>query len=399
MNKRFLIITILAAGLTNTSWADKQEKLASPNGKIVANINIGKELTYSASFNGEQILKDCPLSLQVGQELLGVNPKLSNTKRTKIDEQIRPVVPLKQAVVPNKANALTLNFKGYSVEFRAYDNGVAYRFIINKKGVVDIVNEGINYHLPTAFEAHISKTRNFNTSYEQPYTHISTAQYKADDEITYLPVLLESPKGTKVLISESDVRDYPHTFLKSTGANGFTAVHPKSPETWKPRGDRGWTITKEHNCIARTNGQRTLPWRFAVIGSDATIAANQMELVLGGKCELQDVSWIKPGQVNWDWWNHWTIWDVDFETGINNDTYKYIIDTASKFGVEYVLLDEGWNKRVEDPFTYSDNIDVKELVEYGAQKHVGVILWLAWLTVEQHPMEGKKRALRTSRLQ
>ena len=385
MNKRFLIITILAAGLTNTSWADKQEKLASPNGKIVANINIGKELTYSASFNGEQILKDCPLSLQVGQELLGVNPKLSNTKRTKIDEQIRPVVPLKQAVVPNKANALTLNFKGYSVEFRAYDNGVAYRFIINKKGVVDIVNEGINYHLPTAFEAHISKTRNFNTSYEQPYTHISTAQYKADDEITYLPVLLESPKGTKVLISESDVRDYPHTFLKSTGANGFTAVHPKSPETWEPRGDRGWTITKERNCIARTNGQRTLPWRFAVIGSDATIAANQMELVLGGKCELQDVSWIKPGQVNWDWWNHWTIWDVDFETGINNDTYKYIIDTASKFGVEYVLLDEGWNKRVEDPFTYSDNIDVKELVEYGAQRHVGVILWLAWLTVEQHP--------------
>ena len=385
MNKRFLIITILAAGLTNTSWADKQEKLASPNGKIVANINIGKELTYSASFNGEQILKDCPLSLQVGQELLGVNPKLSNTKRTKIDEQIRPVVPLKQAVVPNKANALTLNFKGYSVEFRAYDNGVAYRFIINKKGVVDIINEGINYHLPTAFEAHISKTRNFNTSYEQPYTHISTAQYKADDEITYLPVLLESPKGTKVLISESDVRDYPHTFLKSTGANGLTAVHPKSPETWEPCGDRGWTITKERNCIARTNGQRTLPWRFAVIGSDATIAANQMELVLGGKCELQDVSWIKPGQVNWDWWNHWTIWDVDFESGINNATYKYIIDTAQKFGVEYVLLDEGWNKRVEDPFTYSNDIDVKELVEYGAPKQVGIILWLSWLTVEQHP--------------
>ena len=65
INKRFLIITILAAGLTNTSWADKQEKLASPNGKIVANINIGKELTYSASFNGEQILKDCPLACKL----------------------------------------------------------------------------------------------------------------------------------------------------------------------------------------------------------------------------------------------------------------------------------------------------------------------------------------------
>jgi alpha-glucosidase len=96
MNKRFLIITILAAGLTNTSWADKQEKLASPNGKIVANINIGKELTYSASFNGEQIQKDCPLSLQVGQKLLGINPKLSNTKRTKIDEQVQQATPSTQ---------------------------------------------------------------------------------------------------------------------------------------------------------------------------------------------------------------------------------------------------------------------------------------------------------------
>ncbi len=382
MKKELLIMALACTCLH--AMADKVEKLTSPNGKIVANITIGQDLSYSVSYDGETVLKDCELSLQVGNELLGKNAKLSNTKRSKINEEIRPVVPLKYAVVPNNANVLSLNFKGYSVEFRAYDNGVAYRFVLNKKGTIDIVSESINYNLPTAFDAHISKTRNFNTSYEQPYTHISTADYKADDEITYLPVLLGSPKGTKVLISESDVRDYPHTFLKSNGQNGFTALHPKSPETWEPRGDRGWTITKERDCIARTNGQRSLPWRFAVIGDDATIVANQMEVVLAGKSELDDTSWIKPGQVNWDWWNHWTVWDVDFETGINNNTYKYIIDTASKFGIEYVLLDEGWNKRVEDPFTTADDIDVKELVEYGAKKNVGIILWLSWLTVEQH---------------
>lgn len=386
MKKRLLFLLAISLAVTLRMSAQKVQTLNSPNGNIRIEVSVGERLTYSAFYGNEQILKDCPLSLQVGKEEFGTKPKLTGAKQTKIDETIRPVVPLKYAEVPNKANQLRLTFKGgITVDFRAYDNGIAYRFGINKgKGQVEVVNEGVTLSLPEPFMAHVSKTRSFNTSYENPYTHISTAEYNSGDEMTYLPILLESPKGTMVLFSESDVRDYPHLFLKPTDGNGFTSTFPKSPETWNPRGDRSWTITKERDCIALTDAQRTLPWRFAVIGNDATIASNQMEVVLGGKCELDDTSWIKPGQVNWDWWNHWTVWGVDFESGINNDTYKYIIDCASKYGVEYVLLDEGWNKRVEDPFTTRDEIDVKELVEYGAKKNVGIVLWLSWLTVERN---------------
>ena len=386
MKKRLLFLLAVTLTVTLRMSAQKVQTLNSPNGNIRIEVSVGEQLTYSAFYGNEQILKDCPLSLQVGKEEFGTKPKLSGAKQSKIDETIRPVVPLKYAEVPNKANQLRLTFKGgITVDFRAYDNGIAYRFGINKgKGQVEVVNEGVTLSLPEPFMAHVSKTRSFNTSYENPYTHISTAEYNSGDEMTYLPILLESPKGTMVLFSESDVRDYPHLFLKPTDGNGFTSTFPKSPETWNPRGDRSWTITKERDCIALTDAQRTLPWRFAVIGNDATIASNQMEVVLGGKCELDDTSWIKPGQVNWDWWNHWTVWGVDFESGINNDTYKYIIDCASKYGVEYVLLDEGWNKRVEDPFTTRDEIDVKELVEYGAKKNVGIVLWLSWLTVERN---------------
>ena len=386
MKKRLLFLLALMLPVTLQLSAQKVQTLKSPDGNIRIEVSVGEQLTYSAFYGNEQILKDCPLSLQVGKEEFGTKPKLSSAKQIKIDETIRPVVPLKYAEVPNKANQLRLTFKGgITVDFRAYDNGIAYRFGINKgKGKVEVVNEGVTLSLPEPFMAHVSKTRSFNTSYENPYTHISTAEYNSGDEMTYLPILLESPKGTMVLFSESDVRDYPHLFLKPTDGNGFTSAFPKSPETWNPRGDRSWTITKERDCIALTDAQRTLPWRFAVIGNDATIASNQMEVVLGGKCELDDTSWIKPGQVNWDWWNHWTVWGVDFESGINNDTYKYIIDCASKYGVEYVLLDEGWNKRVEDPFTTRDEIDVKELVEYGAKKNVGIVLWLSWLTVERN---------------
>ena len=384
MKKLLMSVALLACA--GHLFADKTESLASPNGSIKVDVNVGEKLTFNVFRGDEQILKDAVLSLKVGGDEFGRDPALSGARRSKIDETIRPVVPLKYAEVKNQANQLSLAFKGgVGVDFRAYDNGVAYRFVIDKgNGKVEVVNEGLDLNLASAFNAHISKTRGFGTSYENPYTHVSTSQLRANDEMTYLPILLESPRGTKVLFSESDVRDYPHMFLAPTGRNGFSSRFPKSPETWEPSGDRGWRVTKERNCIALTDGKRTLPWRFAVIGTDANIAENQMEVVLAGKCELKDTSWIKPGQVNWDWWNHWTVWNVDFETGINNPTYKHIIDVASKYGVEYILLDEGWNKRVQDPFVTRDEINVKELVEYGKKKNVDIILWLSWLTVERH---------------
>lgn len=395
MRKTSIVLAMLCIAVC--TFAAKTETLVSPNGNTKLEVTVGENLLLSVFQGDEQILKDCRLSLQVGQEQFFTeadeangtrkgSPRLGSVRRSTVDEAVRPAVPLKYAEVKNKANQLTLTFKGgVSVELRAYDNGVAYRFVMNKgRGQVDVVSEELGLNLPEVFTAHLSQTLGFSTSYESIYTHLSTADLKADGALTYLPILMETPRGTKVLVSESDVRDYPHMFLAPTGQNGFRAVFPRSPETWEPHGDRSWRVTKELPCIARTEGRRALPWRFVVIGSDADIAQNQMEVVLGGRCELDDTSWIKPGKVNWDWWNHWTIWGVDFETGINNDTYKYIIDCASKYGVEYILLDEGWCKRVEDPFTTRDGIDVKELVEYGRQKNVGIILWLTWLTTEQH---------------
>ena len=361
------------------------ESVYSPDGRIRLEVSTGDTLRMSVFYGDEQVLLASPLCMQVQQEWLGVRPKVKNIQRKTVSQIIKNVVPVKNAVTPDEAQQLTMRFAGnFSVEFRVYNNGVAYRFVLDKKGKVDITNELMTLRFPAASKAHLSKARGFWTSYEEPYTHETLADYQPQDDMTHLPVLMETARGTKMLLSESDVRDYPAMFLKSTGNDGLTTVFPKSPAAWEPHGDRGFNVTKEHPFIARTDGKRTLPWRFVVIGDDKAIAANEMERVLGGKCQLTDASWIKPGKVSWDWWNHWTIWNVDFETGINNQTYKYFIDFAAKYGVEYILLDEGWNKDVRDPFTTRDDIDVKELVEYGRERGVGVILWLAWLTVENH---------------
>ncbi len=259
MKQKLLLVALLAAFSLLAIAAPRVETITSPNGKIRIEVSIGERLQYSVYYGEEQMLKDNVLTLQVGKEQFGLKPKLKGVKRSTIDEVIRPVVPMKYAVVPNKANQASFTFSGgIGMDFRAYDNGIAYRFNINKgKGKVDVVDEGVELNFPKPFLSHISKTTTYAMSCEKPYTHISTSELQEGDQMTYLPILFESPRGTMVLFSESDVRDYPHIFLTPNGKNGFSSVFPKAPETWEPSGDRGWKITKGRDCIAaQVDGRR-----------------------------------------------------------------------------------------------------------------------------------------------
>ena len=379
-------VSILLAIAFGEVQAARTEALLSPDGEMKVEVTIADSLRFTVVKGRECIISSCAIALGLNGQQMGVHPRLKRVKRDVIDETLHNRVPIKNAVTRNRASRLVLSFQGnYDVEFRAYDNAVAYRFVIRGKGLAEVMDETLNIDFPNPFTAHLSKTRTgFWTSYEYPYSHVSTNDYGPGDEMTYLPVLLETPQGTKILFSESDVRDYPAMFLKGTSKHGLKAVFPRSPKKWEPYGDRGFLVTEEHPYISSTSASRSLPWRFLVIGNDAEIASNEMERILGGECEIENTSWIKPGKVSWDWWNHWTIWNVDFVTGINNATYRYFIDFAAAYGIEYILLDEGWCKDVNDPFTTRDDIDIRQLVEYGRQKGVGVMLWLTWLAVEKH---------------
>ncbi len=369
-----------------SAYADKKVTLTSPDGTIGVTVNVGQNISYSVTADGNTLLTDCVLALNKDGKQLGASPKLKSVKRQSVNQTIRREVPIKNAQVRNHYNAAVLTMAGgYSVEFRAFDNGVAYRFATTGKGMANIDNETFKIGFPAGYKAHMSFTGGYKTSYENPYTCISTDQYKPSDEMTYLPILIETDKKYKILVSESDLKDYPCMFLKGTGENSMTSVFPKTPLEFGPDGDRSQKILKEADYIARTSAARQFPWRYFVISKeDKDLLANEMTYVLSSPCELKDPSWVKPGQVSWDWWNHKMIWGVDFKAGINNDTYKYYIDFASKYGIPYIILDEGWAKSTRDPYETISEIDIPELVRYGKSKNVGLILWLPWLTVENH---------------
>jgi alpha-glucosidase len=362
-------------------------ELQSPDKEIKVSVAIKDTIFYSISYNNDLLLKDCYLQLGLEKETLGLHPKLASKSYSQINETIHPEIPLKNAVVENKCNVLLLNFKNnYSVEFRAYDDGIAYRFITNKKEEVMVNSEDFVIHFPDNYLSHLQQTKSFRSSYEQAYTHVNTADfYKEEKQMASLPVLLDTRKPYKILISEADLYDYPCMFLKGTANNGMSATFPKCPLEFGNDGDRSLKILKEATYIAKTKGQRSFPWRFFVLTKqDKQLLENQMVLKLSSPNKLAETSWIKPGQVSWEWWHDAALYGVNFKSGYNLDSYKYYIDFASTFGMPYIIMDEGWAKSTTDPYTPNPTIDLFELIKHGKEKNVKIVLWLTWLTFENN---------------
>lgn len=383
------LLLLLFLSIAFSVSAQKKAELQSSNGEIKVSLSISDKIYYTISYSNDVLLENNHLSLNLGNETLGLNPKLSGQKANKVNEVLTPVVPLKYSSVKNEYNSLLLTFKGdYSVEFRAFDDGIAYRFVTNKKGDVEVLGEDFAINFPASYLLHLQQPGGFKTAYEEPYTHVESNEWKATDRISVLPVLIDTKKKYKILISESDLSDYPCMFLKGNGANGVQSTFPKAPLEFGEDGDRSLKIVKEADYIAKTTGKRNFPWRYFVITKDdKQLIENTMTYRLATKSQLQDVSWIKPGQVSWEWWNEASPYgpDVNFVAGFNLDTYKYYIDFASKYGIEYIIMDEGWAKSTRDPYTPNPKVDVHELIRYGKEKNVGIILWLTWLVVENNP--------------
>jgi alpha-glucosidase len=388
MNKcLFALIAIL--GIPAMVQAqNKGPELLSPNGNIKISLNVTDKIYYTVAYQKDELLQKNQLSLTLKNEVLGENPKLISSKKGQGNSVLKPYITLKYSAVANKYNSLLLNFKGdYSVEFRAFDEGIAYRFITKKKGDIEVMNEDVDLNFAGDYTLHLQQPGGFKTSYEENYTHVESKDWKSSDKMSTLPILVDTKNKYKILISESDLLDYPCLFLKGNGNNGISSAFPKVPLEFGDDGDRSVKILKEADYIAKTKGTRSFPWRYFVISADdKQILENTMTLKLASPSVITDPSWVKPGQASWEWWNDAAPYgpDVNFVSGYNLETYKYYIDFAAKHGLKYIVMDEGWANSTRDPYTPNPKVDVHELIRYGKEKNVGIILWLTWLTVHNH---------------
>lgn len=372
--------------------AQKTFRVNSPDSRLEATVTVGKQLSYNISLRGNIVLADSPLAMTLTDGTVwGENARLSSARTTSVNATVKS--PFYRAEeMEDRYNALTLKFRGgWSVEFRAYNDGVAYRFVSTLKKPFKIKDETATFRFTsdattTAAYSNGSTSGGFATQFRNSFESIyNTLPISGLDKwrLMFLPLAVQTESGAKIAITEANLNNYPGMFLNASAAdNSLNAVFAPRPKTMKQGGHNNlqMEVTEREDYIATVKAPRTFPWRIAVVAeNDATLAASNLSYLLAEPSKIADTSWIKPGKVAWEWWNDWNVYGVDFKSGINNATYKYYIDFAAKNGIEYVILDEGWAVNLKaDLMQVVDDIDLKELADYGKERGVGLILWAGY---------------------
>jgi alpha-glucosidase len=359
----------------------KDYKVASPDGKIVVTISAGADLKWSVTCEGKTAITSAKAGMVLGDgRVLGQNETTRRITTGKIDQVLETVVAYKRSKITDNCNTLLIAFRsGLAVQFRAYNDGVAYRFETSLKDNIIVKNEIADIQFPQGSYSWYPLEESFMSHNERIFIY-SSLDTIGNRHLASLPALFRA-NGINVLFTEADIEDYPGMWLRGAGPGRIAGVQPGYPETEKLNGDRDFYVTSTKDFIATTKGTRTFPWRaFVITGNDGQLVESDMVFRLGSPNRLTDYGWIKPGQVAWDWWNANNIYGVDFKSGINNDTYKFYIDFASKNGIEYIILDEGWYKTGTTVLESIPEINVPELCKYAESKNVGVILWVVWKT-------------------
>jgi len=386
----------LAVLLMNLSFGQKKQDfvLTSPNGKIQVKIVIDNIITWTILHQKEVVLTPSAMSMTLDpNEVLGKNSVLLNSKREKVNTSFDSPF-YKKSAIKNQYNLLLLNFKNdFSIEYRAFDDGVAYRFITKNKKDITVKSEEVSLNFDQDYSTlmpYVRDLRNpkdpYISSFESHYENKKISEF-AKDTLAFLPFLIDYKNHKKAVFLEANLEDYPGLFVTHNKTKtGFEARFSNYPLQEKNGGFNflNKLITQRANYLVVTKGSRNFPWRIMVISeNDKDLANNDMVQKLSEPSKIKDISWIKPGKVAWDWWNDWNIYNVSFQAGINTETYKYYIDFASKNKVEYIVLDEGWSVET-NIMEHNPKVDLNALIAYGKEKNVDIILWSSWMALHEN---------------
>jgi len=361
----------------------KEYKVESPNQDISLTVAVDKEKGISAAafFKGTKIMEIGPVSMDVEEHgVLGFEPRVRKVHRAEVDQKLYPVVKEKRTIVYDQYEELSLLFKkSFRVDFRAYNDGIAYRFRTDLPGQVKITSEQVSFAFDQDAHIYYPTEESFFTHAERQYEYLKISEIEKD-KFASLPALVDLPFGGKVLLTESHLEDYPGLYLIAPGSGKaqLDGTFPYYVIEERLYRDRDMKPVKRADFMALTEGSRTYPWRVAAFAAqDADLIANDIVWRLAPENRLDDTSWIQPGIVSWDWWNATNNIGVPFSSGVNTATYKYHIDLAADYGLEYIILDEGWSVP-GNLFEINPDCDMDEITSYALEKGVGVILWVLW---------------------
>ena len=361
----------------------KEYELYSPNKMIKLQIQENKGLHISIQHEGTELLKPSLVDISIDGKNMIEEARVRKVVRNASQQVVRPVIPIKSEVIEDKYNELTLKFNNrMSITFRAYDNGIAYRFSSDlKKGKVRVDKEILDLAIPDSSQGFLMQEKDFLSMSESPYICHQINTYK-DGALFSLPALFQV-KNKFIEILESDVVDFPGLWLVKNGQS-FQSEHPqKALETKAGPCYYEQYVTKRASYIAETTGNRNYPWRiFAIADQEKELITNQLVYLLATPAVEDDYSWIQPGLATLDWWGRRNIYGTDFTGGVNTETHKYFVDFNSRYGLKYFVLDDGWSDAC-DLKKVNENLDLNELSRYAQERQVGLVFWVHAYALKQ----------------
>jgi alpha-glucosidase len=378
----FLVFALASSAGLHAADATHHE-VRSPDGELTIAIDAGDKLTYSVLFDEETLIASSPISMTLSDgRVLGGGAHVEDATTRSQDTILHPVVRVKSAAIRDRFHELTVDFGDWDLVVRAYDGAAAYRFRTRLDGEIVVADEQVTFAFAADHHVYYPLEEGFVSHNERAYQHRRLSNISAED-LASLPALVDVDGGPKVLIAESDLRSYPGLWLRGTGGPALQGDLPRFVLEEHMSRDRDPVVDRRADFLARTQGTRSFPWRVLVVAKrDADLLEDQTVYKLGGELELDDTSWIRPGKVAWDWYNANNLFGVDFRAGVNTRTYEHYIDFAAKYGIEYVILDEGWYV-LGDLMTTTPEMDVPHLFAYAAERGVSIIPWVVWKTLDE----------------
>ena len=378
------IFLVLLVTLPASAQPAAPLQIASPDGALVVTVGTGERVTYRVAYRGRELVLPSALAITLADgTILGADPVMSETTTRSVDQVLRPVLRVKRAEVRDRFNERRIDFAGgYSIVVRAYDDGVAWRFVTRLPGEITVKAENATFRFGADHQLWFPEEESLMSHQERLYKRVSITDVQGG-RFCSLPMLVDVGGGPRVAITEVDLFDYPGMNL--TGGDephtlkGSFAAYPTRVEL---KGDRDEHVLARADYLAKTRGTRAFPWRVLVVAErDATLLDTDIVYRLASETTLADTGWIRPGKVAWDWWNALNLFGVPFRSGVNTATYTHYIDFAAEHGLEYVILDEGWY-RLGDLTAVVPDIDMTALAAHAKQRKVGLILWVVWKTLD-----------------
>lgn len=379
VKKLIMNVMILGLGiLVSCSKAPDFITVTSPDGKIKLVVDLKDSVSYSIVHEGEVLVSPSALAMKFeGGRMLGVGEASYKVKIGSASESVDAPF-YRQNKISAEWNYARVDYADWTLEFRVYNEGVAWRFETEFESDAVVLDETAQFVFPEDPMAWVPYSRGKDliaNSYQSQYTYEKVSRFGSQSNLTFLPVAVKNKSGKTLLICESDLRSYPGMFLEGM-EGGYSATFAKLPDSTYITPTRcQLKIATRQDVIARTEGTRSYPWRIvAVAENDIQLPTNDLVYLLGEPRKVGDVSWIKPGLVSWEWWNDCGLTNINFKPGVNTETYKAYIDFAARFNIPYIIIDEGWSAK-DDIMVIKEAVDLKGLIAYGAERNVGIIIW------------------------